>query len=256
MAKIVQDKEPTSFDEAIGNIKWEQAMDEVMAALDVKETWELVPLPVDKKSIGCKWVYKVKQNADGSISGYKARLVAKGYAQMYGIDYEETFSPVAKMATVRTVIAVAASKGWLLHQMDVKNAFLHGYLQEEVHMEQPQRYEDVKHPGYVCKLKKALYELKQVLRAWHARIVTCLVSIGFHMADADHSLYVRKNQNGIVIICIYVDVFIIGGDNEGEIMHVKSLLNKEFDMKDLGELRYFLGIEIIHTKESIWLLQR
>ncbi|MCO5547474.1 hypothetical protein L7F22_000924 [Adiantum nelumboides] len=133
MAKIVQDKEPTCFDEAIGNMKWEQAMDEEMAALDVNETWELVPLPEGKKSIGCKWVYKVKPNADGSISRYKARLVAKGYAQMYGIDYEETFSLVAKMATVCTLIVVVAStKGWLLHQMDVKNAFLHGDLQEKV----------------------------------------------------------------------------------------------------------------------------
>ncbi|MCO5547345.1 hypothetical protein L7F22_000794 [Adiantum nelumboides] len=198
-------------------------MDEEMAALDVNETWELVPLPKGKKSIGCKWVYKVKHNANGSMSRYKARLVAKG---------------------------------WFLNQVDVKNAFLHGDLQEEVYMEQPQGYESLKHPGYVCKLKKALYGLKQALRAWHARVVACLVSIGFHMADADHSLYVRKTENGIVIICIYVDDLIIGGDNEGEIMHVKSLLKKEFDMKDLGELRYFLGIEIIHTKEGIWLSQR
>ncbi|MCO5604226.1 hypothetical protein L7F22_058389 [Adiantum nelumboides] len=114
MAKIVQDKEPTCFDEAIGNMKWEQAMDEEMAALDVNETWELISLLESKKSIGCKCVYKVKHNADGSISRYKARLVAKGYAQTYGFDYEETFNLVAKMATVRTVIAVAASKGWLL----------------------------------------------------------------------------------------------------------------------------------------------
>ncbi|MCO5613414.1 hypothetical protein L7F22_067690 [Adiantum nelumboides] len=111
MAKIVEDKEPTCFDEVIGNMKWEQAMDEEMDVLDVNETWELVPLPEGKKSIGCKWVYKVKHNADGSISRYKARLVAKSYAQTYGIDNEETFSPVAKMAIVCTVIAVAASKG-------------------------------------------------------------------------------------------------------------------------------------------------
>ena len=256
MAKIVQDVEPTCFDDAIGDVKWEKAMDEEMAALDGNETWDLVPLPKDKNVIGCKWVYKVKHNSDGTVSRYKARLVAKGYAQTYGIDYEETFSPVAKMATVCTIIAVAASKGWLLHQMDVKNAFLHGDLQEEVYMEQPQGYEDVRHPSYVCKLKKALYGLKQAPRAWHARIVACLVSIGFHMADADHSLYVRKNEHGIVIICIYVDDLIVGGDNESEIDHVKTLLKQEFDMKDLGELRYFLGIEIVRTKEGIWLSQR
>ena len=111
-------------------------MNEEMVALHVNKTWDLVPLPKDKNIIGCKWIYKVKHNADGSVSRYKARLVAKGYAQTYGIDYEETFSPIAKMAIVRTIIAVvAASKNWVLHQMDVKNAFLHGDLQEEVYME-------------------------------------------------------------------------------------------------------------------------
>ena len=159
MAKVVQDEEPTCFDDAVGNAKWEKAMDEEMAALYENETWDLVSLPESKNVIGCKWVYKVKHNSDGSVSRYKARLVAKGYAQTYGIDYEETFSPVAKMATVRAIIAVAASKNWVLHQMDVKNAFLHGDLQEEVYMEQPQGYEDERHPHYVCKLKKALYGL-------------------------------------------------------------------------------------------------
>ena len=107
-------------------------MDEELVALYGNETWDLVPLPKEKKIIGCKWVYKVKHNSDGSISRYKARLVAKGYAQTHGIDYEETFAPIAKMAIVRSVIAVAAAKGWFLHQMDVKNAFLHGDLIEEV----------------------------------------------------------------------------------------------------------------------------
>ena len=160
---------------------------------------------------------------------------------------------MAKMAIVCTIIAVVASKGWLLHQMDVKNAFLNGDLQEEVYMEQPQGFEDVKHPSYVCKLKKALYGLKQAPRAWHARIVAYLVSLGFHMTDADHSLYVRKNEHGIVIICIYVDDLITGGNNESEIQHVKTLLKQEFDIKDLGELCFFLGIEIVRTKEGIWL---
>ena len=126
-------------------------MDEEMDALEANATWELVPLPKDKNAIGCKWVYKVKHNADGSVNKYKARLVVKGYAQTYGIDYEETFSPVARMATVRAVIAMAASKGWSLHQMDVKNAFLHGDLQEEVYMEQTPGYVHVGHPEFVCR---------------------------------------------------------------------------------------------------------
>ncbi|MCO5571350.1 hypothetical protein L7F22_025088 [Adiantum nelumboides] len=218
-------------------------MDEEMTALDVNETWELVSFPEGKKPIGCKWVYKVKHNADGSISRYKARLIAKGYAHMYGIDYEEAFSHVAKMAIVCSVIAVAASKGWLLHQKNVKNAFLHGDLQEEVYMEQPQGYEDVK-------------QLKQEPRAWHARIVACLVSIGFHMVDADHSLYVCKNENGIVIICIYVDDLIIGDHNVKLSANEDQVLEDVTMYRQIGELRYFLGIEIIHTKEGIWLSQR
>jgi hypothetical protein len=137
MAKVVQDVEPICFEDAIGHALWDKAMDEEMAALDANRTWELVPLPEGKKAIGCKWVYKVKHNSYGSISRYKARLVAKGYAQTHGIDFEETFVLVAKMATVRAVITVVASRGWLLHQMGVKNAFLHGELQEEVYLDQP-----------------------------------------------------------------------------------------------------------------------
>jgi len=166
MVKIIQEVEPTCFEQAVGNPKWDNAMDEEMATLDVNATWELVALPEDKKAIGCKWVYKVKHNADGSMSRYKARLVAKGYAQTYGIDYEKTYNLVAKMTTIRAIIAMATTKGWSLHQMDVKNAFLHGDLQEEVYMEQPPGYVDQTHPNLVYRVKKALYGLKQASRAW------------------------------------------------------------------------------------------
>jgi hypothetical protein len=135
MVKIIHEVEPTCFEQVVGNPKWDNAMDEEMVALDVNVTWELVALLEDKKAIRCKWVYKVKHNVDGSVSIYKAKLVAKGYAQTYGIDYEETYSPVAKMIIVRTIIAMAVTKGWSLHQMDVNNVFLHGDLQEEVFME-------------------------------------------------------------------------------------------------------------------------
>jgi hypothetical protein len=128
MVRVIHDVEPTCFEQAVGNPKWDNAMDEEMATLDANATWELVALLKDKKAIGCKSVYKVKHNADGSVSRYKARLVAKDYAQTYGIDYEETYSPVAKMTTVRIIIAMVVAKGWSLHQMDVKNVFLHGDL--------------------------------------------------------------------------------------------------------------------------------
>jgi histone deacetylase 1/2 len=141
MVRIIQEVKPTYFEHVIRNPKWDNAMDEKMAALDVNVTWELVALPKDKKIIGCKWVYKVKHNVDGSVTKYKTRLVAKGYAQTYGIDYEETYNLVTKMTTVKVIITMAIAKGWLLHQMDVNDVFLHRDLQEEVYMEQP--------PGYV-----------------------------------------------------------------------------------------------------------
>jgi hypothetical protein len=144
-------------------------MDEKMVALDANATWELVALLEDKKVIGCKWVYKVKHNANRFVSTYKARLVAKGYAQTYGIEYEETYSPVAKMTIVRAIIAMAITKGWFLHQMDINNVFLHGNLQEELYMEQPLGYVDQTHLNLVCRLKKVLYNLKQAPRAWSAR---------------------------------------------------------------------------------------
>jgi hypothetical protein len=126
----------------VKNPKWDNAMDEEMATLDANATWELVALPKDKKAIGCKWVYKVKHNVDGSVSKYKARLIAKDYAQTYGIDYEKTYSRIAKMTTIRAIIIMVATKGWSLHQMDVNNVFLHGDLQEEMYMEQPPSYVD------------------------------------------------------------------------------------------------------------------
>ena len=256
MVKVLEEPEPTCFEDAAGHKNWEAAMDEEMAALDANHTWDLMPLPHDKKAIGCKWVYKVKHNADGSVSRYKARLVAKGFAQTYGIDYEETFSPVARMATVRAVIAMAAAKGWSLHQMDVKNAFLHGDLQEEVYMMQPEGYEDNAHPDFVCRLRKALYGLKQAPKAWSDKIGQYLVTIGFQISNSDFSLYVKRTNRGIVLVVIYVDDLIITGDSDADINEVKLLLKQKFEMKDLGELRYFLGIEVIRSPSGIWLLQR
>jgi hypothetical protein len=189
------------------------------------------------------------------MNRYKERLVPKGYAQTYGIDYEETYSPIAKM-NVRAIIVMTTTKGWFLHQMDVKNAFLHGYLQEEVYMEQPPGYVDETQPNLVCRLKKVLYGLKQAPRAWSNKIGQYLVTNGFQTSNVDFSLYVKKTNHGIVVIVIYVDDLIITGDSNVDISNLKKLLKQEFEMKDLGELRYFLGIEVIQSPKGIWLLQR
>ena len=152
MMKMAIVREPESFSEAAKDPRWIEAMNEEMQALRKNETWDLVPTSPHKKAIGCRWIYKVKYNADGSINRYKARLVAKGYVQTHGVDYEETFAPMAKMTTVRTVIAIAAAKGWHLHQMDVKNAFLQGELEEEVYMVQPPGFNSSTHRKPVCRL--------------------------------------------------------------------------------------------------------
>jgi len=179
MVKVIQEVEPICFEHAIRNPKWDNAMDEKMVALDANTTWELVVLPKNKKAMGCKWVYKIKHNADGSVSRYKARFVAKGYVETYGIDYEDTYSLVAKMTIVRIIITMVAAKGWSLHQMDVKKVFLHGDLQEEVYMEQPPCYVDQTRLNLVCRLKKALYGFKQAPRAWSNKIGQYLVTSGF-----------------------------------------------------------------------------
>lgn len=161
MSSTVNADENPSVGEAFGNPNWKGAMDVEYNALQHNKTWHLVPRPKGKNIIGCKWVYKIKRKADGSIDRYKARLVAKGFKQRYRIDYEDTFSPVVKAATIRLVLSLAVSQGWSLRQLDVQNAILHGVLEEEVYMQQPPGYESQKHPQYVCKLDKALYGLKQ-----------------------------------------------------------------------------------------------
>jgi hypothetical protein len=157
--------EPSNITEALSDSRWKAAMDEEYHALITNQTWHLIPSTHGQNVIDCKWVYKVKRKADGTVDRYKACLVAKGFKQQYGIDYEETFSPVVKSATIRVVLSLVVSCGWNLRQLDVKNTFLHGILEEEVYMRQPSGYET--RLGYVCKLDKALCGLKQAPRAWY-----------------------------------------------------------------------------------------
>ena len=168
--------EPPSFTIASKHPQWVATMDAEFQSL---QTWSLVPLPPHKNVVTCKWVYKLKRHSDGSIARYKARLVARGYLQQYGLDYDETFSPVVKPTTVRLLLALAVQNGWELKQLDVSNAFLHGVLKEEVFMAQPQEYVDPAFPKHVCFLHKALYGLKQAPRAWFERFTSKLLHVGF-----------------------------------------------------------------------------
>ncbi|WJX11696.1 Beta-galactosidase 8 [Trifolium repens] len=167
--QLSSDHIPTNIHEALRDPKWVQAIKEEMEALQNNKTWNIVPMPRNKKIVGCKWVFSIKHKADGSIERYKARLVAKGYTQIYAIDYQETFSPVAKLNMIRVLLSLAANLDWPLHQFDVKNAFLHGNLEEEVYLDIPPGYIAPSQDNVVCKLQKALYGLKQSPRAWFGR---------------------------------------------------------------------------------------
>jgi Reverse transcriptase (RNA-dependent DNA polymerase) len=158
LSQITNQSEPTTFEEAKTSSVWCKAMKEELQALEKNNTWELIPLSKNKKPVGCKWVYKIKYHCDGTIERYKARLVAKGFTQTYGLDYEEIFAPVAKMNTFRILLSVATNLGWVLFQMDVKNAFLQGILDEEVYMVPPPGYNNLSNSSLVCKLKKAIYD--------------------------------------------------------------------------------------------------
>ncbi|PRQ37299.1 putative RNA-directed DNA polymerase [Rosa chinensis] len=247
--------EPKSFKAAVGKPEWDIAMNEEIDALLKQGTWKLVPLPKDKNIVGSKWIYKVKKNPDGTVSRYKARLVAQGFSQEKGLDYDETFSPVVRHSTVRLVIALAAMNRWELRQLDVKNAFLHGDLREEVYMQQPIGFTDPVHPEYVCLLKKSLYGLKQAPRAWNEKFSNFLPALGFHFSHSDPSLFIKNSEKGVVALLLYVDdIIVTGSDTEG-IIAVISELGEVFDMKDLGSLSYFLGINVQYKKKGIFLSQ-
>ena len=198
--------------------------------------------------ITCKWVFKIKTKSDGSIERYKARLVARGFQQTKGHDYDETFAPVAHMTTVRTLIAVAASCSWTISQMDVKNAFLHGDLHEEVYMQPPP---SVHAPsGYVCRLRRALYGLKQAPRAWFERFVSVIRAAGFSPSEHDPALFIHRSPHGRTLLLLYVDDMLITGDDMEHISYVKKQLGEQFQMSDLGPLSYFLGIEVLHSPKG------
>ncbi|KAM7488098.1 hypothetical protein LguiB_025582 [Lonicera macranthoides] len=250
---MISHYEPSSYKEASTNPLWQQAMTEELQALDKAHTWDLVNLPPGKSAVGCKWVYKIKTRSDGSIDRYKARLVAKGFNQEYGIDYEETFAPVARMTSVRSLIAIAAVRKWDLFQMDVKNAFLNEDLTEEVYMKPP--------PGYshqstqVCKLRRALYGLKQAPRAWFAKFSSTITKLGYSSSTSDSGLFIRKTDSGIIFLLLYVDDMIITGDDLSGISNLKKSLSRFFEMKDLGRLNYFLGLEVLSDSTGYYLSQ-
>jgi Reverse transcriptase (RNA-dependent DNA polymerase) len=197
----------------------------------------------------------IKYNSNGTIERHKVRLVTKEYTQTYDIDYHETFALVAKMNTVIILLSVAINSDWKLYQMDVKNIFLQGNLEEEVYMTIPQGHEQKK-SGMVCKLNKAIYGLKQLPCAWYAKLSHALLLNNFTKSTSDSTMFVQIINNTIIVVLIYVDDIIIVGNDDNQIVNVKNYLKEKFDIKVLEKLRYFLEIEIAHSNKDLFLSQR
>jgi hypothetical protein len=215
----------------------------------------LVPRPKNKNVIDTKWVFRKKLNEDGQVTRNKARLVCKGYAHIKGIEFEETFSPVAKMEAIYFLLAYACSKNVKVYQMDVKSAFLNGELEEEVYIEQPEGFYLSKNTDYVCKLKKALYGLKQGPRAWYSRLDKYLQQAGFRKESADNNLYIKVSQGNILLIEVYVDDIIFGSDDDRLSQKFAKDMQNEFEMSLLGELSFFLGLQIRQSNQGIFISQ-
>jgi hypothetical protein len=248
--------EPTCFTVASKHPKWRQAMNNEFDALLNNQTWSLVPPHHSQNTIGCKWVFRIKRHADGSIEWYKARLVAKGFHQQPGIDYHETYSPVIKPTTVRLVLSLAISAGWSIQQIDIQNAFLHGHLSEEVFMTQPPGFQHPQYPHHVCKLNKALYGLKQAPQAWFSRLSSRLLELGFHGSQSDTSLFIFRTTTLTMFVLIYVDDIIITSPSPEAINGLLSTLKSDFAVKNLGHLKFFLGIEVIPNEHGVILSQQ
>ncbi|KAJ4767348.1 polyprotein [Rhynchospora pubera] len=248
--------DPTTFNQANKIPHWQDAMRSELKALDQNKTWVLVPAPTNHNVVGCKWIFKTKRKADGSIERYKARLVAQGFTQEEGVDYFDTFSPVIRPTTIRIVLSLALSHHWPIRQLDVNNAFLNGDLLETVYMRQPPGFVNPQLPSHVCLLKKAIYGLKQSPRAWFQTLSASLLQMGFHSSKFDPSLFILNNKGKIVVILIYVDDIIITGSDMGCIASVVHNLQSRFPLKDLGALHFFLGIAVSSSPNELHLSQK
>ncbi|KAI3701690.1 hypothetical protein L6452_26950 [Arctium lappa] len=230
-------------------------MQEEHDALTRNNTWSLVPPESAPNIVGCKWVFRTKFKPDGTVERLKARLVAKGFHQRPGLDYIETFSPVVKPASLRLILSLATSHNWCLRQLDINNAFLQGTLTEDVYMSQPPGFTDSSFPHHVCKLNKAIYGLRQASRAWYNELKSFLFSTGFKPTISDPSLFVHTSTSSPIYILFYVDDIIITGPNPSKVSSFITSLATRFSLKDLGNLSYFHGVEVLPHSNGLFLSQ-
>jgi hypothetical protein len=248
-------EEPVSVEEALAEDCWKKAMAAELQSIDDNNTWTWSDLPKGHKAIGLKWVYKLKKDASGNVLKHKARLVAKGYAQREGVDFDEVFAPVARLETIRVLLALSAHGNWEVHHMDVKSAFLNGHLQE-VYVLQSPGFQDPVRPCKVLKLNKALYGLKQAPRAWNARLDSELFSLGFNKCVVEHAVYRKGAGNSLLVVGVYVDDLIMCGPSVNRITEFKQQMMHSFNMSDLGLLSYYLGMEVRQKEKEITICQK
>ena len=252
-------EDPVSYKEAVNcsnKSDWINAMNREINSIEENKVWTLTELPDGVRPVNCKWVYKTKRDVDGNIDSYKARLVAQGYSQIEGVDYDQTFAPVARFESVRTLLSVAVQFNLKLHQMDVQNAFLNGKLDENIFITQPKGFEVEGKENFYYKLSKSLYGLKQSSRCWNSELHAYLIKLGFIQSASDSCIYYKLTDE-LCIIAVYVDDLIIACKSIDEINMIKKSLCERYRMKDLGILNHFLGVKVEHDvkNQSIFINQ-
>ncbi|KAH9697541.1 hypothetical protein KPL71_023649 [Citrus sinensis] len=246
-------QDPTSYNEALIDRDvefWKKAMNQEMESMYSNKVWELVEAPNGVKPIGCKWIYKRKRRVDGRVETFKARLVAKGFTQKEGIDYGETFSSVAMLKSIRILLSIAAVLDYEIWQMDVKTAFLNGHLEENIYMQQPDGFIQKGQKHMVCKLQRSIYGLKQASRSWNIRFDQAIKSFGFIQNIDEPCVYKKIQEKSVAFLILYVDDILLIGNDIGVLTTIKSWLAKQFDMKDLGEASYILGIKLLRDRKN------
>ncbi|GJU66456.1 retrovirus-related pol polyprotein from transposon TNT 1-94 [Tanacetum coccineum] len=252
---FVSSVEPKNIKEAIQDESWTIAMQEVLNQFKTNDVWSLVPPPDNQTIIRTKWVFKNKLDKNGVVSRNKARLVAQGYNQQEGIDFDEIFTSVARLESIRILLAYACTHAFKIFQMDVKSAFLNGFINKEVYVAQPPSFVDFEKPNHVFKLKKALYGLKQAPKAWYDRLKAFLLDHEYTMSLVDNTLFTKKRKSHIIIVQIYVDDIIFGSTCQDLCDDFSKIMYDEFEISMMGELNFFLGLEIKQLEDGIFFNQ-
>ncbi|GJT77012.1 putative ribonuclease H-like domain-containing protein [Tanacetum coccineum] len=254
-ACFLSQEEPKKVSQALADESWVEAMQEELLQFKLQDVWVLCDLPEGKRVIGTKWVFRNKRDERGTIIKNKARLVAQGYRQEEGVDYDEVFAPVARIEAIRLFLAFASFMGFTVYQMDVKSAFLYGNITEEVYVKQPPGFEDPAHPNKVYRVVKALYGLHQAPRAWYERLSTFLLKHGYRRGAIDKTLFIKKDRRDIMLVQVYVDDIIFGSTKSSMVKDFEELMQKEFKMSSMGELTFFLGLQVKQSNGGIFLSQ-